>query len=41
LALTATPTVTANGSHTFYVAAVDDAGNVGSAANLGFIIDTS
>jgi hypothetical protein len=38
--LTATPTVTANSGHTIYVAAVEVAGNIGSAASLPFTIDT-
>jgi len=38
--LTATPTVTVNSGHTFYVAAVDTAGNIGAATSLTFTIDT-
>jgi hypothetical protein len=39
--LTATPTVTANGSHTMYVIAEDVAGNFSSVvASLAFVIDT-
>jgi hypothetical protein len=38
--LSATPSTPGNGNHTFYVAAVDSSGNIGSASSLLFQIDT-